>query len=173
MARLHGVFDPSAVDYGADRSSPLPEGGYTARIIESSEGATKTGSGRMIELTWEVVDGPHQGRRVWQHVNYINMNPTAQQIGQIMLGKIALACGHSEAIGSTDVLHDRPCEIRLSVKRQDGYGDRNDVRDVQPVGPDALPPAEPEDHHGTDWRAGQPRRSHPPPPSDPRDDIPF
>lgn len=147
MAQLLHRFDPGAVDYSADTLSPLPEGSYTAKIIASGEGATRSGTGRMIELTWEVTDGPHTGRRFWHHVNYINQNPTAQQIGQIMLGKIALACGYDTAIGSTDVLHDHRCQVRLTVKRQDGFSDRNEVRDVKPCAPGLTAPEQPPVHH--------------------------
>ena len=166
MAQLMERFDPSAVDYSADTLNPLPEGSYTARIIESSEGATKSGTGRMIELTWEVVDGPHAGRRFWHHVNYLNQNPTAQQIGQIMLGKIALACGYDTAIGSTDVLHDRKCSVRLTVRRQDGFSDRNEVRDVKPCAPGLPPRRQPSLHHppGVEDQAAHDQAM---------DDIPF
>jgi hypothetical protein len=145
MAHLQGAFDPNAVDYSSERST-LPAGTYGAKIVESDERATKSGNGRLIEFTWEVIDGPYAGRKFWQIVNYINQNPTAQQIGQAQLGRIAQACGFNQAIQSTEPLHGRPCRVTLKVKKQEGYDDKNEVSKVEVYGgaPQAMPPQAPQ-----------------------------
>lgn len=44
---------------------PLPEGKYEAVISDSDVKSTRNGSGRYVQLEFEVVSGEHKGRRVW------------------------------------------------------------------------------------------------------------
>lgn len=134
MPQLANTIDPNAIDYAAVERNILPEGAYNAKIVESDEGPTKSGTGRKIDFTWEVIDGQAAGRKFWQTINYINNNPTAQSIGQAMLGRIAQACGHNQAVQSTDSLHGIPCRVHLKVQKQEGYNDRNEVKKVERYG---------------------------------------
>ena len=160
MAQLQGSFDPRAVDYAATEIAALPAGTYSAKIIESDERPTKTGMGRIIELTWEVIEGPYAGRRFWQTINYINQNEVAQRIGQAELGRLALACGYEQAINSTEALHGRPCRVTIKIRQQQGFDDRNEVSKVEPFAPPVASP----NHLGAVQAPQAPPASMPPAP---------
>jgi len=52
----------------SDRSV-LPAGEYLAAIAKSGVSDTRKGDGRKVDLEFEVLDGPHRGRRFWSTLN--------------------------------------------------------------------------------------------------------
>lgn len=134
MAKLQQAFDPSEVpeDEGGDFGL-LPVGNYQARIVGSDEYENKKKNGRIIELQWQV-DGPtHAGRRLWQRLNYIHENPKAQLIASQDLKAITDACKKPHGISSTEELHGIPMMIRVKVKSEPGYEDKNEVGRAKPL----------------------------------------
>lgn len=136
MASLDG-FDASQVDPN-EGFDVLPAGEYRACIVSSQRKKTKSGSGELIELELQVLDGQHQNRKVFERINFINPNPTAQQIGRGTLSAICRAVGIMQP-GDTSELHNRPMRIKLKVTRQEGYNDKNEVVKYSPDGPPAQP----------------------------------
>jgi hypothetical protein len=129
MAQLH-EYDPNAQPVSFE---VLPAGEYEAVIIESDEKENKGKTGRMISLTWQIISGPHEGRQVWQNINYRHDNPKAQQIGQGEFASVRKAVGVN-APRDTAELHDRPCRIVLKVKPAEGnYKEGNEVSAVKPM----------------------------------------
>ena len=61
---------------------PLPEGKYEAVIFDSDVKSTRNGSGRYVQLEFEVVSGEHKGRRVWGRYNIENPSADAVRIGR-------------------------------------------------------------------------------------------
>ena len=61
---------------------PLPEGKYEAVISDSDVKSTRNGSGRYVQLEFEVVSGEHKGRRVWGRYNIENPSADAVRIGR-------------------------------------------------------------------------------------------
>lgn len=51
---------------------PLPEGKYEAVISDSDVKETRSGSGKYVQIEFEVVSGEHKGRRVWDCYNIEN-----------------------------------------------------------------------------------------------------
>ena len=86
MADLHG-FDANQVKPTTD-FVPLPAGKYLAVIVESEFKPTKSGNGSYLELTFEVIDGEHKGRKLWARLNLDNPNPTAVEIARAELSAI-------------------------------------------------------------------------------------
>lgn len=125
MADLGETFDPETVE--ADEFSPLPAGEYFAQIVESEMKPTKSGSGEMLKLTWQIIDGPHENRKFWEQLNIRNQNETAQRIALQALKKICEATG-AGSITDSEELHNRPVFVRLVVKADANYGDRNEVK---------------------------------------------
>lgn len=134
MAKLQQSFDPSTVeeDEGGDFDL-IPAGNYQARIVGSDEYENKKKNGRIIELQWQI-DGPsHSGRRLWQRLNYIHENPTAQKIAGQDLKAITDACKKPHGISSTEELHGIPMMIRVKIKNNPTYGDQNEVGRAKPL----------------------------------------
>ena len=70
---------------GVEPNAPLealPPGDYEVQILQSEMRVTKAGTGQMLWLDMEVQDGPLQGRHVYDQLNLINPNPTAEEIAQ-------------------------------------------------------------------------------------------
>jgi hypothetical protein len=136
MGNLGKAFDFSKVPQ-SDRGpmSLLPSGLYIAHIIEGSVVPAKSGRGLVANLMWEILDGPHERRRVWSRVNVENENETAQEIGQRFMGMLQTALGIEGLVDSTDVFLFQAVEINVGVEksRDPQYPDRNMVKSIRPV----------------------------------------
>lgn len=111
----------------------LPAGTYNARIIESDVKPLKSGNGDGLALTFEVLDGPHAKRRLWASLNVRHSNPTAQGIAQQQLSSICHAVGVMN-LAETSQLHNKPLKIRVKIRKDDAYGDKNEVSGYEAIG---------------------------------------
>lgn len=126
MANIGFSFNANAVAPQNDYS-PIPAGDYIAQIIESEIKQTKSGTGQMLTLHWQVLDGAFKGRLVFDRINIINQNPKAQEIGQAQLSSICRACGVGELVDSAQ-LHNKPTQISVKIRKDETYGDGNEVK---------------------------------------------
>jgi hypothetical protein len=99
---------------------------------------TKAGTGQMLWLDLEVLEGPLKGRHVYDQLNLINPNPTAEEIAQRTLSAICHAVGKLQ-VADSEELHFQPLLVRVAVK-PNGY---NEVKGYKPVAQtaSAVPPA--------------------------------
>lgn len=135
MADLGQTFDPSTVPPDDRDFDLLPNGQYEAQIIESDLVDTKDGTGKLLNLTWEIISGPFANRKVWERVNIQNRSAQAQDIGQRQLASICEATGVG-AIRDSQDLHYKPCLIVVGVEKDKSgeYPDKNKVSRVRPLG---------------------------------------
>jgi len=105
---------------------PLPAGEYPAVATDSELKDTKAGDGKYLNVTFEVIEGSHKGRKVWARYNLVNPNKQAEQIGHQQLKQFATAAGKPNARDSEE-LHNVPLVLKVTVR--DVY---NDVKDVKP-----------------------------------------
>ena len=120
------VFDASNAPQ-QDSFDPLPAGWYNAAITNSEMKPTKAGDGSYLSLTFEVVDGPYKGRKVFTNLNLRNPNQVAMEIAYKQLSSI---CHSSGVIQLTDTmqLHNRPLQMKLKLKPAQGeYEPSNEV----------------------------------------------
>jgi hypothetical protein len=120
MANLYG-FDASKVEPSAT-FEPLPAGKYLAAITESEMKPTKAGTGQFLQLTFQILEGPHKGRFVWSRLNLDNPNATAVQIAQAELSAICRAVGVLAPRDSVD-LHNLPLVISVRCKKRVDTGE--------------------------------------------------
>jgi hypothetical protein len=133
MAQLGTTLDPNAIDPSRNGFDPLPDGEYIAQIVANEVRHTKTGSGLILVLTWEIVEGDFQNRKVWQNINYQNDSAQAQAIGQGQIKNICDAIGYTEHLDDADVLMFQPCRVRVGrSKKQEGYEQRDEIKAVKP-----------------------------------------
>lgn len=124
MATLN--FDASKVA-PQEAFEVIPAGWYNAMIDESDIKPTKDGVGRYLELRFSVLDGQYAGRKLFQRLNIVNANPTAQEIAYKQLSAIAHAVGILQVPDST-VLHNRPLKIKLKIRPAAGeYEASNEI----------------------------------------------
>ena len=146
MANLYG-FDASKVEPSAT-FEPLPAGKYLAAITESEMKPTKAGTGQFLQLTFQILEGPHKGRFVWSRLNLDNPNATAVQIAQAELSAICRAVNVLSPRDSVD-LHNLPLVINVRCKKRVDTGEiTNEIggyskKESPPVPTGAANPAAP------------------------------
>ena len=119
-------FDANNVD-PAESREPIPAGWYKVVISESEEKPTKAQTGSYLQLTMEVIDGDHAGRKVFDRLNLNNPNATAVEIAQRTLSSICRAVGVMTPRDSSD-LHDKPLMAKVKVRpARDGYDANNEI----------------------------------------------
>ena len=113
---------------------PLPAGWYKAVFTASEEKPTKAQTGSYLQLSAEVIEGEHQGRKLIERLNLNNPNSTAVEIAQRTLSSICRAIGVMTPRQSAD-LHDKPFMVKLAVKPGDGaYGPSNEIKEYAETG---------------------------------------
>ena len=116
----------------------LPNGWQPAHIIEAEVRRTKAGTGELLALTWEILDGPFAKRRVWQNINILNQSQQAQEIGQIQFKALCQAVGIPGVRRGDDpmtVFGYKPCSIMIGRDQNRETGEvRNAVKQTKPYG---------------------------------------
>jgi hypothetical protein len=134
-------FDATTVD-PAGSFEPIPKGDYPAIMIESEFKPTKAGDGEYLQMVWEIVDGEHKGRRLFDRLNLHNKNDTAVKIAQGSLSAICHAVGVLHPKMSEE-LHGKICLVKVAIEeRKDQPGTmKNEVKGYSAVGnkPTAAP----------------------------------
>jgi len=144
MANLAG-FDASQVPEQQDFAA-LPEGQYVAIATSSEEKVTKAGTGKYLQITFEVMDGPAKGRKLWARLNLWNPNQTAKEIAQRELGALCRAVGVIRPNDSSE-LHNKPLVLTVKVELDDKQRQSNTISKYEPLpqaGMPAAPPAAPQ-----------------------------
>lgn len=133
-------FNANQVEPAQSRE-PVPAGWYKAVIMESEEKPTKAQTGSYLQMTLEVIEGEHAGRKVFERLNLNNPNATAVEIAQRTLSSICRAVGVMTPRTSQD-LHDKPLMVKVKVKpAKDGYDANNEISEY--CAPDTGGSAEP------------------------------
>lgn len=130
MANLAG-FDASQVPEQQEFSA-LPEGQYVVIATASEMKPTKSGNGQFLQFTFEVLDGPQKGRKLWARLNLVNPNQTAVDIAQRELGAICRAVGVIKPSDSAE-LHNKPMLITVAVEIDDRKRESNIIKKYEPV----------------------------------------
>jgi hypothetical protein len=95
----------------------IPAGKYLAIITDSAMKSTKAGNGQYLELTFRIVNGPHENRVLWSRLNLDNPSEQAVRIAQGELSAICRAVGVPQPRDSSE-LHDIPLLIGVVLKRR-------------------------------------------------------
>lgn len=143
MARFDTAFDATGID-PATAYEVLPAGKYRAQIVESEMRVTRNGMGQYLWLMLDILEGPYQGRKLFDQLNLVNANPTTVEIAQRTLSAICHATGKLQ-VGDSEELHLIAMTIQVGVKPpKDAYGERNTIRYLVPdaaAQPAAVQPA--------------------------------
>ncbi|TCZ63911.1 DUF669 domain-containing protein [Roseicella aquatilis] len=153
MAQLNQTFDASGVAPAAPLEL-LPPGRYAAQIVQSEMRATRAGNGQYLWLEMDVIEGSHQGRKIWDQINLVNPNQQTVEIAQRTLSAICHAVGQLQ-VSDSEQLHFHPLQVTLAVEpdSRDKHlppqeqRKQNKVKGYAPLGgaatarPAAAPPA--------------------------------
>jgi hypothetical protein len=132
MAFLSQSFDVSELPQASKDYSVLPAGWYSATIAGAEVKETKAGTGEYIAIKYSITGPTHQGRVIFGNLNIKNPNPKAEEIGRQELGDIMRAIGLAR-VTDTDQLIGGSLVIKLDVKEDKKYGERNEVKGFKAV----------------------------------------
>ena len=153
MANLAG-FDASQVPEQQEFSA-LPEGQYVVIATASEMKPTKSGNGQFLQFTFEVLDGPQKGRKLWARLNLVNPNQTAVDIAQRELGAICRAVGVIKPSDSAE-LHNKPMLITVAVEIDDRKRESNIIKKNAPVSAGAATSVDRRQTRGQpEWGGGE------------------
>ncbi len=131
MVAIPVKFDPTAIPEDDRNFDPLPAGQYKMQVIESRMQDTKSGSGQMLVLTLEILDGPYQNRKLWDQLNIINDSADAVRISQIALKALCDSVGVDIGkLTDSETLHFKPftATVRVQADKTGQYPPQNRVR---------------------------------------------
>ena len=132
MADLGQVFDANNVEPSAPREL-LPPGKYLAQIIKS-EMKTTTKGGQALNLEFEIIDGPHARKHLWDMLNLVNANETAQNIAHKTLSAICHGTGQMQ-VSDSEQLHFKPLMVDVKIKPGEGqYPAKNVIGGYESAG---------------------------------------
>ena len=114
-------FDARTVE-PMDTFEPIPAGKYVAAITSSEMKRTKAGDGAFLELVFQVLEGEHKGRQLWDRLNLDNANDLAVKIARAQLAEICKATGILTPNDSQE-LHNLPLQLTVKLKKRDDNGE--------------------------------------------------
>lgn len=105
-----------------DDFSPLPDGQYNVVVAKADVKETKAG-GAGLNVGYQVTDGDHKGRMIFDFVNIEHSNPEVIRIGLERLATIAWATGITkDTIDDSDELINKlPFSIVIKNEESNGY----------------------------------------------------
>ena len=132
----------------------LPPGKYKVVISASEEKKTKKNDGSYLSLEMTVLDGGHEGRKVFDRLNLNNPSDVAAGIARQTLSAICRAVGVGKP-GSSSDLHDIPLVAVVKIVPAKGeYEAKNEVKGYESAGaggpttPVLATPAKPQPQGG-------------------------
>jgi hypothetical protein len=105
---------------------PFDEGIYKLRVLEFERRAPRNGGAPYLNAAFEVEEGEHAGRRVWDQFNFEHANADVRQIAEERFDDLCKACGIFP-ISDTDQLVDRVFKARIKIEYSEGYDPKNAV----------------------------------------------
>ena len=124
MPNLNG-FNANDVD-PAVGFDPIPAGKYLALITESEMKDTKSGDGKYLQFTFQLLEGEFKGRMLWTRLNLENANATTVKIARAELSAICRAAGVMAPKDSVE-LHNLPLIITVGHKKRKDTGEITNV----------------------------------------------
>jgi hypothetical protein len=132
-------FDTSSVAPRESNYELLPAGWYAGQVVESEVVPLKSGNGRALKLTVEILQDGYRGRKVWARLNVQHTNPTAEKIGQEQLRELCDSIGIVRMTDTVEV-HNKPFQVKLKIRKDDTgqYEDQNEVVGFKALGGSAA-----------------------------------
>lgn len=116
---------------------PIPAGWYRVTITAAELKDSQKG-GKYANIRYDVTGPTHEGRVIFGMVTIQNSSQKAEEIGRAQLGELMGAVGVAR-LSDTDQLIGKHCEIKVSIRKDGQYGDKNDVRTWRAIEGAQLP----------------------------------
>ena len=134
----------STINFNAEAVEPsvpfeaIPAGKYTAIITDSDLKETRSGTGRYLQLEFEITEGEYSGRKLWSRLNIENPNPDAVRFARADLAAICRAVGVLHP-GDSVELHNLPLRITVRCRRNQDDEIVNEVKSYEAVEKAVIP----------------------------------
>ena len=148
----------------ADDFSPMPASEYVTMMTEANVENTSKG-GSMVKITYTVMEGEFQGRKIWSQHNIVNRSTKAEEIGRREISRIAHAVGQP-ALTDTEQLINQVIRVTVIVKQDPGYSPKNEIKKWEPANgssPAYQPPTQQQPVQGEYVPAQTPQPAQQPP----------
>ena len=126
---------------GGGDYTPLPDGVYELKIIESNPAMSSTGK-VMIKVKAEVQSGPHARRLVWDNIVISPENPKSMGIFFSQMGSLGLGKEYFSQQPNNDqiasAMRDRLFRGQIGIRQWNGQ-DRNEINRYMPMASDSMP----------------------------------
>lgn len=130
----------ASINFNAETVEPtsaydvLPKGKYLCMAVASEMKETKSRTGEYLQITFEVLDGPGKGRKLFERLNVRNQNKTAEEIAQRQLSALCHATGVLQLMDS-EQLHNIPVMVEITIEEgKDGYEPQNRIKGYEAAG---------------------------------------
>ena len=118
---------------------PIPAGEYILQITSADLKETKSGTGLMVNVCFDIIGPEYQGRKIFQNFNIRNDNTVAENIGRQQLKALTVAAGITADLSDTDQLLGATVKAGVIIKpAKDGYDASNSIKSYKPTS-DAMP----------------------------------
>lgn len=108
-------FNPANIEDMGNGFSVVPPDIYNVMIVESAVKDTQKG-GKLLELKYQIIDGPHVGTTLIDRLNIANQSEVAQKIGLSQLKNICDAIGFSGVLKDSNQLHGKVFAVKVVVE---------------------------------------------------------
>jgi len=128
---LPETFDPAT----QEGNILVPVSTYTAQITDACVAQPQSGNGCYIGLTWQITEGEHEGRYVWQNITFLHSSVQAVTIGRRQFKDLCVATGVDGQVTDVSVFKYIPCRIKVGIEidKQGVYADKNRVSRILPL----------------------------------------
>ena len=109
----------------------IPAGKYNAVISDSEMKDTRSGTGRYLQLEFEIIDGEFKNRKLWARLNLENPNPDAVRMARADLSAICRAVNVLTPRDSLE-LHNLPLVIPVRCKKNQDDEMTNEIKSYAP-----------------------------------------
>ena len=139
MALFGNDFTEDFRNVEAQSFEPIPAGEYILQVTSAELKQTKSGTGLMVNVCFDIIGPEYQGRKIFQNFNIRNDNTVAENIGKQQLKALTVAAGITADLRDTDQLLGATVKASVVVKpAKDGYEASNNIKSYKPTS-DAMP----------------------------------
>ena len=143
---LTGIYNQEAADSAPD-FSPVPAGIYTVMVTEAENKTADSGAG-MLNMTMEIVDGEHKGRKLFPNICHTKKSGESNGFGHKQIGDLCTNIGFdARELTDEGQLKMKPIKVEVVIKPHEYQGkvtERNEVASFNPTATaseTATPPA--------------------------------
>jgi hypothetical protein len=138
-------FNAASVPVTETSFSPIPAGNYNVKINDAvMKPFAGNKPGRKLTLTLELLDGQFARRKLWKDLNVEHAEAEQRGYAQKDLASL-MRCINVQNIDeqTLHLLCNKPLKIRVIVKQDKTYGDKNEIKGFEALGQGQVMPSMP------------------------------